>query len=104
MKTTRLGQTQKDVLEHLQERGGACSSWNLRHAARQGSAGMGAVTRAAERLQARGILKRVEVERHPSGAAFATGAVLSEAEQEALTAAIRRQPRAYAFWIVATPD
>lgn len=97
---TRLGATQKAVIEHLVARGGACSSWDLRHVAYRGAAGLDAVTRAAQRLLDRGMLKRAG-----AGAGMLDhNDHLNQVEYAAFLAATRRQPRASSFWILAIPD
>ena len=84
----RTGKTEQKCLALIIERGGACNTWEIQQAlARTHSGYTKVISRALDRLHARGIVKR----EYDS---------LSEREHFKLALAQDAHPRANAFWIV----
>ena len=84
----RIGKTELAIMDYILNSHGASHTWELQRAIARSHAGYTkVVSRALDRLHARGIVKR---EYDP----------LSESEQFKLSLARDAHPRATAFWIV----
>ena len=89
---TRLGRTQRAIIEYLRANGGASNSYAIARNCSRYRAGENLIMRSLHRLRERGIVKY---------AGDSNYSRLTDREKAAIIAAKQRNPRASAFWVLA---